>query len=136
MNMRSLSYFLFSITTLVVVAAQVLIGLDYLIYLNLLPLIVCFIIFKLIILAGGGKWHRLLPSRRAGAFGLVVGTVLPLLTSHIHWLLGYAGILDNHFLSSGDPIAFVYVPFVAFATGIVGCIAGVIIGGYKNKTIK
>jgi hypothetical protein len=133
MNIRTFSYLLLIVTALVVVAAQTLTGQDLLTYLDLLPLILYFIVFEVIIRTGGGKWPLLSPLRRACAFGLVVGVVLPLFTSHLGWLLGFEGVVVNRFFSNEDPLAFVFVPFVAFASGIVGCIAGGIIGWFKTK---
>lgn len=133
MNIKVLSYLLLIVTALVVIAAQALTGQNLLTYLDLLPLILCFGIFEIIIWSGGGKWPRLSPLRRARAFGLVVGVALPLLTSHIGWLLGFEGIVVNRFFSGEDPLAFIFVPFVAFASGIVGYITGGIIGWIKTK---
>jgi len=132
MNIKTLSYLLLIVTALVVVAAQAVTGLDLLTSLDLLPLILCFGIFEIIIWSGGGKWPLLSPLRRACAFGLVVGVVLSLFTSHIGWLLGFEGIVVNHF-SSNDFLAFVFVPFVAVLSGVAGSIKGAIIGMYMTK---
>ncbi len=133
MNIRSFSYVLLIVTALVIVAAQALTGQDLLTSLDLLPLVLCFIIFEIIIRTGGGEWPLLSPLRRACAFGLVVGVVLPLLTSHVGWLLGFEGIVANHFFSSEDSLAFIFIPFIAFISGAVGSIAGAIIGWIKTK---
>ena len=130
MSIRIFSYILLIVTALLEVVAQALTGQNLLEYLNLFPLILYFIVFEIIIKAGGGKWHLLSPVRRARAFGLVVGVILPLLTSHLSWLLNFEGIFNNRF---EDPLAFVFVPFLALVSGIVGYVAGGIIGLYKKN---
>jgi hypothetical protein len=135
MNIRVFSYLLLVVTALVVVVATTVSDMNLLTYLDLSPLIVCAIVFEGIIRVGGREWSLLSPIRRAVAFGLVVGVVLPLLTSNIGWLLGSEGVVVNQF-SIEAFLEFLFIPFVAFVSGIFGGIAGGIIGWYKNKTTK
>lgn len=129
MNLRAFSYLLLIATALIVVAAQVFTDQNLLTYLNLLPLLICFVIFERTIRVGGGKWPLLSPLRRACGFGLVVGVVLPLFISHVGWLLRFEGIVADRF-SEENFLAFLFLPSIVLISGVIGCITGAIISRF------
>jgi len=124
MTARHLSYLLLLTTGAVIVGGD---GIDKV--WNLLPCITALAVSETLIYTGGKRWEALPPTIRYASTGLVAGTVLLPLIYNIAWEFRVVGAK----IGSVPYAAFWFLPVAAFACGIIGGMAGFLIGNHRHK---